>query len=29
LVKIMTVTGRSIKNVNNYCDNNGELYVQC
>ena len=25
---IVTITGRSIWNVNSYCDNNGEVYMQ-
>ena len=28
-VTIMTITWRSICSANNYCDNNGEVYVQC
>jgi hypothetical protein len=26
---IMTITGRTIGSVNSYCDNNGEVYMQC
>jgi hypothetical protein len=29
IVTIMTITGRYICSANNYCDNNGEVYVQC
>jgi hypothetical protein len=25
----VTITGRYIYSANNYCDNNGEVYVQC
>jgi hypothetical protein len=26
---IVTITGRSICSVSTYCDNNGEVYMQC
>jgi hypothetical protein len=26
---IVTIAGRSICSVNSYCDNNGEVYMQC
>jgi hypothetical protein len=26
---ILTITGRSICNVNSYCENNGNIYMQC
>ena len=32
IVKMMTITGRSICSVNSYCDNddnNGEIYTHC
>jgi hypothetical protein len=29
VVTIMTTTGRSICSANSYCDNNGEVYMQC
>jgi hypothetical protein len=29
LTVIETITGRSICSVNSYCDNNGEVYMQC
>ena len=29
LTDIVTVTGRSICSAYSYCDNNGEVYVQC
>jgi hypothetical protein len=29
ILTINTITVRYICNANNYCDNNGEVYVQC
>jgi hypothetical protein len=29
IVTKMTITGRSVCSVNSYCDNNGEVYLQC
>jgi hypothetical protein len=29
LTVIVTITGRSICGFNSYCDNNGEVYMQC
>ena len=29
LTFIVTITGRSICSANSYCDNNGEVYMQC
>ena len=29
LTVIATITGMSIFSDNNYCDNNGEVYMQC
>jgi len=29
IVTIMKITGRSIESVNNYFDNNVEVYMQC
>ena len=26
---IVTITGRSICSVNSYCENNGDIYMQC
>ena len=29
LTVIVIITGRSICSVNSYCDNNGQIYMQC
>ena len=29
LTVIVTITGRSMCSANSYCDNNGEVYMQC
>jgi hypothetical protein len=28
-VTIMTITGKSMRSSDSYCDNNGEVYMQC
>jgi hypothetical protein len=27
ILKIMTITGRSVDSANSYCDNNGDVYL--